>query len=50
MSNLSLFITGVISSIPAGAGVYVLIRAAIADGRENDRIQAEIAQRERATR
>lgn len=50
MSNLGLFISGVISSIPATAGVYMLIRAAIADGRENDRIQAEIVQRDRATR
>jgi hypothetical protein len=50
MSNLGLFITGVISSLPAAAGVFVLIRAAIADGRENDRVQAEITERERATR
>ena len=50
MSNVGLFITGVISSLPAAAAVYVLIRAAIADGRENDRIQAEIAHREPATR
>ncbi len=50
MSNLALFITGVVATTPAAAGVYVLIRAAIADGRENDRIHAEIALHERAGR
>ena len=50
MSNLGLFITGVIASTPAAGGVCVLIRAAIADGRENDRIHAEILQTERADR
>ena len=38
------------AATPAGAGVKGAIRAARADGRENDRLQAEIGRREPATR
>jgi hypothetical protein len=44
MSDLSLFIIGVIFTIPAAAGVVGLLLAAVADGRENDRIQAQLAE------
>ncbi|MEO8480514.1 MAG: hypothetical protein ABI542_12895 [Gemmatimonadota bacterium] len=43
MSNLSLFIVGVLVMIPATAGVAGLVLAALADGRENDRIHREEA-------
>lgn len=41
MSNTGLFIAGVVVTIPAALGMAALIYAAIVDGRENDRIQAE---------
>jgi hypothetical protein len=41
MSNVGLFIAGVAITIPAALGIVGLIFAAIADGRENDRIHAE---------
>jgi len=41
MSNVGLFIAGVAVTIPAAAGIIALILAAIADGRENDRIHAQ---------
>lgn len=44
MSDVSLFITGLAVMIPAAAGIVGLLLAAIADGRENDRIQAQLAQ------
>jgi len=40
MDDIGLFIAGVLITIPAAAGIVGLIVAAIADGRENDRIQA----------
>jgi hypothetical protein len=40
MDDVGLFIAGVLITIPAAAGIVGLIVAAIADGRENDRIQA----------
>ena len=43
VSNLALFFIGVAVTIPAAGGIGGLMLAAIADGRENDRIQAEIA-------
>ncbi len=43
VSNLALFFVGVAVTIPASIGIVGLILAAIADGRENDRIQAQIA-------
>ena len=43
MSDLSLFLVGLLVTIPAAGGITALVLAAIADGRENDRIQAEIA-------
>lgn len=46
MSNLALFFVGLLLTIPAAAGIVGLVLAAIADGRENDRIQA---QRDRET-
>ena len=46
MSNLVLFFVGVAVTIPAAVGILGLILAAIADGRENDRIQARIAEGE----
>ena len=41
MSDLQLFVVGVVVAIPAGASMIALVLAAIADGRENDRIQAK---------
>ena len=41
MSNVGLFIAGVLVTIPAFLGIVGLIVAAVADGRENDRIHAE---------
>ncbi len=41
MSNVALFFVGVAVTIPAAAGILGLVLAAIADGRENDRIQAQ---------
>lgn len=43
MSNLALFFAGLVVMIPATAGIVGLVLAAIADGRENDRIQAQRA-------
>jgi hypothetical protein len=43
MSDLQLFIVGVVVAIPAGASMIALVLAAIADGRENDRIHAQQA-------
>ena len=39
MSDFGLFLLGVAVTIPATVGVLGLVLAAIADGRENDRIQ-----------
>ena len=41
MSNVGLFIAGFLITIPAFLGIVGLIVAAVADGRENDRIHAE---------
>jgi hypothetical protein len=41
MNNVWLFVVGVAVTIPAAAGILGLVLAAIADGRENDRIQAQ---------
>lgn len=41
MSNLALFFVGLAVMIPAAAGVVGLVLAAIADGRANDRIEAQ---------
>ena len=41
MSNVGLFIAGVLITIPAFLGIVGLIVAAVADGRENDRLHAE---------
>lgn len=43
MSNLALFLVGLAVTITAGAGIVGLVLAAIADGRENDRIEAQQA-------
>lgn len=40
MSNLALFLVGLAVTIPAAAGIVGLVLAAIADGRENERIHA----------
>ena len=40
MGDVGLFIAGFLITIPAAAGIVVLVIAAIADGRENDRVQA----------
>ncbi|MGL6278548.1 MAG: hypothetical protein ACRC50_03225 [Gaiella sp.] len=42
MDDVGLFIAGVLITIPAAIGIVALIVAAIADGRENDRIQARL--------
>lgn len=44
MSDVSLFIIGLAVTIPAAAGIVGLLLAAIADGRENDRVQAQLSQ------
>jgi hypothetical protein len=44
MSDLALFLVGVAVTIPAATGIIGLVLAAVADGRENDRIQAQIAE------
>jgi hypothetical protein len=44
MSDLGLFLVGVAVTIPAAIAIVGLVLAAIADGRENDRMQAQIAQ------
>ena len=41
MSNVGLFLAGVAVTIPAVLGIVGLLFAAVADGRENDRIQAQ---------
>ncbi len=41
MGDVGLFIAGVLITIPAAAGIVGLVIAAIADGRENDRINAQ---------
>jgi hypothetical protein len=41
VSELALFIVGAVITIPVAAGLYALIQAAAADGRANDRVQAE---------
>ncbi|MBM3677294.1 MAG: hypothetical protein FJW96_05340 [Actinobacteria bacterium] len=48
MGDTGLFIAGFLITIPALAGIVSLILAAIADGRENDRIQARIREQENA--
>jgi hypothetical protein len=45
MSNVGLFIIGSIITIPVAGGLYGLLRAALIDGRENDRVQAEAEDR-----
>jgi len=42
MGDVGLFIAGFLITIPAAAGIVGLVIAAIADGRENDRIQAQL--------
>jgi hypothetical protein len=41
MGDVGLFVAGILITIPAAAGIVGLILAAIADGRENERIQAQ---------
>ena len=43
MSDVALFLVGLAVTITAAAGIVGLVLAAIADGRENDRIQAQRA-------
>ncbi len=43
MSDLGLFLVGFLITIPAGAGIVALMWAAVADGRENDRVQVQVA-------
>jgi len=50
MSNVGLFIAGVLVTIPAFLGIVGLIVAAVADGRENDRIHAELEARDPSSR
>ena len=49
MGDVGLFIAGFIITIPAAAGIVGLIFAAVADGRENDRIQAQQHQNDGTT-
>ena len=39
MTDIWLFVAGVAVTIPAAAGIVGLVLAAIADGRENERIK-----------
>ncbi len=41
MGDLGLFIAGFIITIPAAGGIVGLILAAVADGREHERINAQ---------
>lgn len=41
MSNVGLFLAGVAVTIPAALGIVGLVVTAVADGRENDRINAQ---------
>lgn len=43
MSSLALFLVGLVVTILAAAGIVGLVLAAIADGREDDRIHAQQA-------
>ena len=43
MSDLELFLVGVAVTIPAAIAILGLVLAAVADGRDNDRIQAQTA-------
>jgi hypothetical protein len=43
MTNLQLFIVGVVVAIPTAASMVALVLAAIADGRRNERAQAQRA-------
>lgn len=40
MSDVGLFILGVLITLPAAAGIVGLLYAAVLDGRDNDRIKA----------
>lgn len=46
MDDVGLFIAGVLITVPAASGIVLLILAAIADGRDNDRVQAQMHQDE----
>ena len=50
MSNVGLFLAGVAVTIPAALGIVLLIVAAFADGRENDRLHAEQEARDPSSR
>jgi hypothetical protein len=41
MGDVGLFIAGVLVTIPAATGIIALVLAAISDGRENARVQAQ---------
>jgi hypothetical protein len=45
MTDLQLFVVGVVVAIPTTASMVALVLAAIADGRRNDRAQARRAKR-----
>jgi hypothetical protein len=45
MSNTGLFIMGTIVTVPVAAGLFGLLRAALLDGRENERVQREVHDR-----
>ena len=42
MSDVGLFILGALITLPAAAGIVGLLYAAVLDGRENDRIAAQL--------
>jgi hypothetical protein len=44
MSDVGLFILGVLITIPAAAGIIGLLYAAVLDGRDNDRVKAQLKQ------
>ncbi len=50
MGRRKLFLIGVAVTVPAAIAIVVLVLAAIADGRDNDRLQARIAQEDEAAR
>jgi len=44
VSDVGLFILGVLITMPAAAGIVGLLYAAVLDGRENDKVTAQLKQ------
>jgi hypothetical protein len=50
MSDVGLFILGVLITIPAAAGIIGLLYAAVLDGRDNDRVTEQLKQDDTSSR